>query len=121
MPILVIAAYHCEVAGEPTESVDYQVRYFCSDSIDEVWQRLRSEPPETYKNCDGEDVMWVFDDTVAVEFEPAFADGAEVIGFIAGRPRELAEQTGTGQPATRPVDKPEGGEQPQPDAEGRCP
>ena len=30
-----------------------------------------------------------------------------------------AEQPGTGQPATRPVDKPEGSDKPQPEAEGR--
>ena len=30
-----------------------------------------------------------------------------------------AEQTGTGQPATRPVVEPEGGDKPQPEAEGR--
>jgi hypothetical protein len=30
-----------------------------------------------------------------------------------------SEQTGAGQPATRPVDEPEGGDQPQPEAEGR--
>ena len=30
-----------------------------------------------------------------------------------------AEQDGAGQPATRPVDEPEGGEKPQPEAEGR--
>jgi hypothetical protein len=30
-----------------------------------------------------------------------------------------SEQTGTGQPATRPVDEPEGGDKPQPEAEGR--
>ena len=32
---------------------------------------------------------------------------------------EEAEQASTGQPATRPVDEPEGGEKPQPEAEGR--
>ena len=32
-----------------------------------------------------------------------------------------AQQAGTGQPATRPVAKPEGSDKPQPDAEGRCP
>lgn len=32
-----------------------------------------------------------------------------------------SEQPGAGQPATRPVVEPEGGEQPQPEAEGRCP
>ena len=31
------------------------------------------------------------------------------------------EQAGAGQPATRPVDEPEGGVKPQPEAEGRCP
>jgi hypothetical protein len=39
-----------------------------------------------------------------------------------GRPAFLnpeCEQTGTGQPATRPVDKPEGDDKPQPEAEGR--
>jgi hypothetical protein len=31
------------------------------------------------------------------------------------------EQPDPGQPATRPVDEPEGGDKPQPEAEGRCP
>jgi hypothetical protein len=31
-----------------------------------------------------------------------------------------AEPVGAGQPATRPVDKPEGGDKPQPEAEGRA-
>ena len=30
-----------------------------------------------------------------------------------------SEQAGAGQPATRPVDKSEGGDKPQPEAEGR--
>jgi hypothetical protein len=30
-----------------------------------------------------------------------------------------SEQAGTGQPATRPVDEPEGSDKPQPEAEGR--
>ena len=38
----------------------------------------------------------------------------------AGPPvKKFAEQPGTGQPATRPVDKPEGSDKPQPEAEGR--
>ena len=103
MPILVIAAYHYEVAGEPTDSMDYQVRYFASNSIGAVLLRLRSELPETYKNSDGEEVKWVFHDTVAVEFDPDFADGAEVIGFITGKPRESTEPCAppNGGPATR--------------------
>ncbi|TWT62027.1 hypothetical protein [Rubinisphaera italica] len=91
MPILVIAVYHCEVAGEPTESLDYQVRYFASDSIDEVMLRLTAEEPVTYRNANGQEVRWVFDDTVAIEFDPDFQDGAEIIGFITGKPKELTE------------------------------
>ena len=34
-------------------------------------------------------------------------------------PTRLAEQAGAGQPATRPVVEPEGGDKPQPEAEGR--
>jgi hypothetical protein len=92
MPVIVIAAYHCEVSGERTDDVDYQVRYFASGSIDEVMSRLRTEPPHTYKNSDGEDVVWVFDGTVAVEFDPVFKDGAEIIGFITGKPTGITEQ-----------------------------
>ncbi len=91
MPILVIAAFHCEVAGESTDSVDYQVRYFHTDSIEEVMNRLRNEPPESYNNTYGEEVRWVFHDTVAVEFDPEFQDGVEAIGFVTGKPREIEE------------------------------
>jgi hypothetical protein len=91
MPLLVIAAYHCEVAGEPTDSVDYKVRYFESDFIDEVASRLRAEPPQTYMNSAGEEVRWIFDGTVAVETDPVFTDGVEVIGFITGKPRQITE------------------------------
>ena len=52
MSILVIAAYHCEVAGKPTDSVDYQVRQFASDSLDNITASLRVEPPQAFhKNC----------------------------------------------------------------------
>jgi hypothetical protein len=95
MPILVIAAYHCEVAGDPTDSVDYQVRYFAADSIDEVMAQLRAESPQTYKNAGGQEVRWIFERTVAVEFDPDFTDGTEVIGFITGRPREITEPDAT--------------------------
>jgi hypothetical protein len=45
-----------------------------------------------------------------------------VIFILVGaniKPIEDAEQAGTGQPATRPESKSEGGDKPQPDAEGR--
>ena len=91
MSILVIAAYHCEVAGKPTNSVDYQVRHFTSDSLDEITARLRSEPPQAYKNCYNQEVRWLFDDTVAIECDPKFQDGNEVIGFITGRSKKTTE------------------------------
>ena len=100
MSVLVIAAYHCDVAGEPTDSVDYQVRYFASNSIEEVTCRLQSEPPCTYENGDGEEVRCTFDGTVAIELDPQFKDGAEVIGFIAGGPKE-ATKPAVGNPDNR--------------------
>ena len=93
MPILVIAAYHCEVAGKPTNSVDYQVRHFASDSLAEVTARLQAEPPQAYQNCYKQEVRWIFDDTVAVEFDPTFEDGREVIGFITGKSKKITEPT----------------------------
>jgi hypothetical protein len=91
MPLLVIAAYHCEIAGEPTDSVDYQVRYFESDLVDEVASRLRAEAPQTYMNPNREEVRWIFDETVAVERNPVFTDGTEVIGFITSKPTGIPE------------------------------
>src|SRR5438874_11214290 len=91
MSILVIAAYHCEVAGKPTDSVDYQVRHFSSDSLDDVTARLRAEPPQAYKNCYKQEVRWLLDDTVAIEFDPKYEDGNEVIGFITGRSKKITE------------------------------
>ena len=48
---------------------------------------------------------------------------ALILGFtslaIHGILQTKAEQPGTGQPATRPVVEPEGGDKPQPEAEGR--
>ena len=90
MPTIVIAAYSCEVAGEPTDSVDYQVRYFESGDVDEISRRLHEESV-TYKNSDGQDVRWVFDETIAVEANPRFEDGSELIGFITGKPKNVAK------------------------------
>src|SRR5437660_10778722 len=91
MSILVIAAHRCAVADKPTDTVDYQVKYFASDSLDDVTARLRAEPPHAYKNRYKQEVRWLFDDTVAVEFDPAYEDGQEVIGFITGRSKNLTE------------------------------
>jgi hypothetical protein len=62
-------------------------------------------------------------------WEPAGFIGRSIIsriGYIGSErynavveAHEKSEQSGTGQPATRPVDEPEGGAKPQPEAEGR--
>lgn len=55
--------------------------------------------------------------TIVIVFVDAVRfDGS---GFGAKRPAQQAEQAGTGQPATRPQSKSEGGDKPQPEAEGR--
>jgi len=87
MAILVIAKYHCEVAGKTTDSVDYQVRYFETGNENEAVQLLRCEKPTSYKNSSGELVSWIFDGTEAIEHDPKFKDGAEIIGFITGKPK----------------------------------
>jgi hypothetical protein len=49
--------------------------------------------------------------------------GLQILKTLSNRAPGIrrGEQAGTGQPATRPVDKPEGSYKPQPEAEGRCP
>ena len=91
MGTFVIAKYHCEVAGETTDSVDYQVRYFDKASPEEVMSRLEGERPHEYENCDGETVRWLFDETMAIEVDPTFKDGEEIIGFITGTPTEIED------------------------------
>ena len=57
-------------------------------------------------------------------FGLAFFTFSRSIGrIIAGSTikKTQSEQAGTGQPATRPVNEPEGGDKPQPEAEGRRP
>ena len=46
--------------------------------------------------------------------------GSNQLQLLRSR-NDQAEPVGTGQPATRPVDDPEGGDKPQPEAEGRRP
>jgi hypothetical protein len=49
---------------------------------------------------------------------PFEAMKVEVVGISKGSDSK-SEQAGTGQPATRPESKSEGGDKPQPEAEGR--
>ncbi len=82
MPILAIVQYHCEIAGEETNSLDFQVRYFDTDSEEELLQQLKTENDRSYKNPDGEIVDWIFDQIISIEHDPKFEDGEELIGFI---------------------------------------
>ena len=57
-------------------------------------------------------------------YSVSLSDGlGEINGreFFKRSKTPISEQTGAGQPATRPVVEPEGGEKPQPEAEGRRP
>ena len=61
------------------------------------------------------------DELEALGIKDPFAEAIPEI-YTDGQWRNpQAQQSGTGQPATRPVDEPEGGDKPQPEAEGRCP
>ena len=84
MGTFIIAKYHCEVDGETTDGVDYQVRYFDTVSPEEIINRLQSEQPNEYENNRGETVRWIFDETMAIEVNPSLRDGEEIIGFITG-------------------------------------
>jgi hypothetical protein len=89
--MLLIARYDCFVAGKQTDSVDYQVRsYDVPEHADLDWM-LRAEPTHRYRNSDGEEVEWRFVEIVAIEWEPRFDSGQEVIGFITGRPAPESE------------------------------
>jgi hypothetical protein len=81
-----IVAYRCEVGGEPTDSLDIQVRYFSSFSPSEIEQRLRSESPNTYENDSGEVVSWPLAQILAIEPLENPSDGSEIAGFITGYP-----------------------------------
>lgn len=83
---LALAAYRCEVAGEPTESIDIQVRTFIDKSEGEIAAWLADEPPNTFENDQRQTVVWPFVTLLAVwPFDPEdVVDGNEVAGFIAG-------------------------------------
>jgi hypothetical protein len=83
-PSLAIAAYRCEIAGVPDDSIDIQVRYFESGSPEKIEAALRSEQVHSYPNSDGELVAWPFVRLLAVEPLTQPTNGAEVVGFITG-------------------------------------
>ncbi|MEM9478706.1 MAG: hypothetical protein AAGA58_03480 [Verrucomicrobiota bacterium] len=80
--MLLIARYDCFVNGQQTGTADYQVRYFECLSDHDAKARLRDEPPHEYLNELGELVHWKFVEILAIEQDPVFRDGDEIIGFI---------------------------------------
>ena len=83
MPALAIAAYRCQVAGIPTESIDIQVRYFSTEQESEISEFLSNEKTHPYFNSDGELVEWPFIKVLSIEQFNNSLNGSEVAGFIA--------------------------------------
>lgn len=92
-----MAAYRCDVAGEPTDSVDIQVRYFERGTVREIEEALRSEPPHSYENESGEIVSWPLASILAIEGFDNPKSGREVIGFITGANEFAQWASGEGQ------------------------
>lgn len=93
MQFLAIAIYRGIVAGEPTGSLDLQVRYLVADSEEAARQDLEQETPEKYSNHHGELVSWELRKVMCIEEVadiPGAAAGEELIGFVANA-KELCE------------------------------
>ena len=69
----------------------------------------------------GPQVDWTCTEVSVKKFAPKLNDGYRLLpaAQFRGRTKNNGEQSGTGQPATRPESKPEGGQKPQPKSEGR--
>jgi hypothetical protein len=80
---IAIAAYRCEIAGVPEESLDIQVRYFDDPSVD-IESFLRDEPTHSYSNDRGELVAWPFVHVLAIADFDSPKNGKEIAGFITG-------------------------------------
>ena len=86
-----------------------------------VWGAFAGAVPQTYHAL----TPYNYDQLVMTLL--MWSCGAGTLLGITGAKRglkrklEMSNNAGTGQPATRPVDKPEGSEKPQPEAEGRRP
>ena len=81
---LAIIAYRCEVAGEPTDSIDVQVRYLEAESVKDVESQLKAQPVCSYENQYGELVTWPLVGMLSAEPFLHEPDGSEVVGFITG-------------------------------------
>ena len=80
---LAIVAYRCLVAGAPTGSLDFQVRWFQAEDKATLRGLIESEPAQHYNNGDGEGVSWELAHILAVEEFSPNQSSEEVIGFIA--------------------------------------
>lgn len=84
--MILIARYDCFVANDPTGSVDYKVRYFDIPEDSNIEEMLQKGETESYKNGDGETVEWRYTEIMAIDWNPEYKNGEEVIGFITGKP-----------------------------------
>jgi hypothetical protein len=79
--------------------------------------RLSYSNPGPFQEVSGSDLLFRISATTIPEPHASLA--ALVSILMVSMRRRRVEQDGAGQPATRPLDKPEGGGKPQPEAEGR--
>ena len=96
--VIVYGAWNLLSARHGTKSVLGSNRRFS----EAVVKKLGAWKPEYMR-----EQRKIYRDQISGEYEMEYRDVLK------------SEQTGTGQPATRPVDEPEGSDQPQPEAEGR--
>ncbi len=89
--MILIARYDCFVANEPSDSVDYKVRYFDIPEDTNVEVMLKGEKTESYKNKYDETVEWRFTEIMSIDWNPEYKNGEEIIGFITGKPTPLEE------------------------------
>jgi hypothetical protein len=81
---LAIVAYRCEVAGEPTDSIDIQVRYLRAEFEEDIESQPKAQPICSYDNEYGELVTWPLVGMLAAAPFSHEPDGSEVVGFITG-------------------------------------
>ena len=84
--MLLIARYDCFVDDQPTNKVDYQVKYYELTPDVNIERLLQNEPVDSYEGAEGNLVEWRFNEICAIEWEPKLENGSEVIGFITGKP-----------------------------------
>ncbi len=80
---LAIVVYKCLVAGVPTQSLDFQVRWFEADDETAVNVLIEREPTQSYLNPYGEEVTWELFGVFAIDSFAPGRSGDEVVGFIS--------------------------------------